>query len=47
VAEKQDGHVQTSLTLSSAELEIQLTVDVPIHQEDPSVQRSPLISLLS
>ncbi|GKB86386.1 retrovirus-related pol polyprotein from transposon TNT 1-94 [Tanacetum coccineum] len=43
VAEKQAGNVQTSLTLSSAKLEIQLMVDVPIHQEDPTVQRTPLI----
>ncbi|GJQ90788.1 hypothetical protein Tco_0001927 [Tanacetum coccineum] len=43
VAEKQDGNVQTSLTLSSAKLEIQSMVDVPIHQEDPTVQRTPLI----
>ncbi|GKB21482.1 retrovirus-related pol polyprotein from transposon TNT 1-94 [Tanacetum coccineum] len=43
VIEKQVGNVQTSLTLSSAELEIQSMVDVPIHQEDPAVQRTPLI----
>ncbi|GJT50170.1 hypothetical protein Tco_0976327 [Tanacetum coccineum] len=36
-------NVQTSLTLSSAELEIQSMVDVPIHQEDPAVQRTSLI----
>ncbi|GKD13380.1 hypothetical protein Tco_1197787 [Tanacetum coccineum] len=43
VAEKQAKNVQTSLTLSSAKLEIQSTVDVPIHQKDPVVQRTPLI----
>ncbi|GJU50287.1 retrovirus-related pol polyprotein from transposon TNT 1-94 [Tanacetum coccineum] len=43
VVEKQAGNVQTSLTLSSAKLEIQSMVDVPIHQEDPIVQRTPLI----
>ncbi|GJV40307.1 hypothetical protein Tco_1418747 [Tanacetum coccineum] len=43
VAEKQAGYVQTNLTLSSAELEIQSMVDVPIHQEDLVVQRTPLI----
>ncbi|GJT91329.1 hypothetical protein Tco_1080174 [Tanacetum coccineum] len=32
VAEKQAGNAQTSLTLSSAKLEIQSMVDVPIHQ---------------
>ncbi|GKC30998.1 hypothetical protein Tco_1038292 [Tanacetum coccineum] len=37
VTEKQAGNVQTSLTLSSAELEIQSMLDVPIHQEDPTV----------
>ncbi|GJY29358.1 ribonuclease H-like domain-containing protein [Tanacetum coccineum] len=34
VAENKAGYVQTNLTLSSAELEIQSMVDVPIHQED-------------
>nr|GEX05984.1 hypothetical protein [Tanacetum cinerariifolium] len=43
VADKQAGNVQTSLTLSFAKLEIQSMVDVPIHQEDPAVQRTPLI----
>ncbi|GJU56073.1 hypothetical protein Tco_1229787 [Tanacetum coccineum] len=43
VAEKQAGNVQTNLNLSSAELEIQSMVDVPIHQEDLAVQRTPLI----
>ncbi|GJV65711.1 hypothetical protein Tco_1476539 [Tanacetum coccineum] len=43
VAEKQAGNVQTNLTLSSAKLEIQSMVDVPIHQEDPAVQRTLLI----
>ncbi|GJR56256.1 hypothetical protein Tco_1406777 [Tanacetum coccineum] len=43
VAEKQAGYVQTNLTLSSAKLEIQSMVDVPIHQEDLAVQRTPLI----
>ncbi|GJV24665.1 retrovirus-related pol polyprotein from transposon TNT 1-94 [Tanacetum coccineum] len=40
VAEKQVGYVQTNLTLSSAELEIQSMVGVPIHQEDLVVQRT-------
>ncbi|GJS05266.1 integrase, catalytic region, zinc finger, CCHC-type containing protein [Tanacetum coccineum] len=44
VANKQAGNVQTSLTLSSAKLEIQSMVDVPIHQEDLVVQRTPLIN---
>ncbi|GKD69644.1 hypothetical protein Tco_1323734 [Tanacetum coccineum] len=43
VAEKQAGYVQTNLTLSFAELEIQSMVDVPIHQEDLVVQQTPLI----
>ncbi|GJX86305.1 retrovirus-related pol polyprotein from transposon TNT 1-94 [Tanacetum coccineum] len=43
VAEKQAGNLQTSLTLTSAKLKIQSMVDVPIHQEDPAVQRTPLI----
>nr|GEY31106.1 hypothetical protein [Tanacetum cinerariifolium] len=43
---KQAGNVQTSLTLSSAKLEIQSMVDVPIHQEDPAVQRTPLINTI-
>ncbi|GJW07827.1 hypothetical protein Tco_1570250 [Tanacetum coccineum] len=43
VVEKQVGYVQTNLTLSSAELEIQSMVVVPIHQEDLIVQRTPLI----
>ncbi|GJQ95130.1 hypothetical protein Tco_0006269 [Tanacetum coccineum] len=43
VAEKQARYVQTNLTLSSAELEIQSMVDVPIHQEDLAVQRTLLI----
>nr|GEW69958.1 retrovirus-related Pol polyprotein from transposon TNT 1-94 [Tanacetum cinerariifolium] len=46
VAEKQAGNVQTSLTLPSVELEIQSIVDVPIHQEDPIVQRTPLIDIV-
>ncbi|GJX35838.1 retrovirus-related pol polyprotein from transposon TNT 1-94 [Tanacetum coccineum] len=37
VAEKQAGYVQTNLTMSSVELEIQSMVDVPIHQEDLAV----------
>ncbi|GJW62388.1 hypothetical protein Tco_0111723 [Tanacetum coccineum] len=41
VAEKQDRNVQTSLTLSSAELKIQLMVDVPIHQGDPNRRDLP------
>ncbi|GKA41277.1 hypothetical protein Tco_0733870 [Tanacetum coccineum] len=47
VTEKQAGNVQTSLTLSSAKLEIQSMVDVPIHQEDPAVQRTPLIDTVT
>ncbi|GJZ76997.1 retrovirus-related pol polyprotein from transposon TNT 1-94 [Tanacetum coccineum] len=47
VAEKQAGNVQTSLTLSSAKLEIQSMVDVPIHQEDLVVQRTPLIDTIT
>ncbi|GJV40749.1 hypothetical protein Tco_1419189 [Tanacetum coccineum] len=47
VAEKQAGYVQTNLTLSSTELEIQSMVDVPIHQKDLAVQRTPLIDLVS
>nr|GEU30110.1 retrovirus-related Pol polyprotein from transposon TNT 1-94 [Tanacetum cinerariifolium] len=43
VAEKQVGNVQNSLTLSSAKLEIQSMMDVPIHQEDPTIQRTSLI----
>ncbi|GJT67139.1 hypothetical protein Tco_1018619 [Tanacetum coccineum] len=43
VVEKQAENVQTSLTLSSAELQTQSMVDVPIHQEDPTVQRTSLI----
>ncbi|GJQ91616.1 hypothetical protein Tco_0002755 [Tanacetum coccineum] len=46
VAEKQAGNVQTSLTLSFAKLEIQSMVDVPIHQEDPVVQRTSLIDIV-
>ncbi|GJV96217.1 hypothetical protein Tco_1547794 [Tanacetum coccineum] len=46
VAEKQAGSVQTSLTLSYAKLEIQSMVDVPIHQEDPAVQRTSLIDIV-
>ncbi|GJU45455.1 retrovirus-related pol polyprotein from transposon TNT 1-94 [Tanacetum coccineum] len=47
VAEKQARNVQTSLTLSSAKLETQSMVDVPIHQEDPVVQRNPLIDTVT
>ncbi|GKC30606.1 hypothetical protein Tco_1037900 [Tanacetum coccineum] len=47
VAEKQARNVQTSLTLSSAKLETQSMVDVPIHQEDPTVQRTPLIDTVT
>nr|GEW46194.1 Gag-Pol polyprotein [Tanacetum cinerariifolium] len=43
VTKKQARNIQTSLTLSSAKLEMQSMVDVPIHQEDPSVQRTSLI----
>ncbi|GJZ50999.1 retrovirus-related pol polyprotein from transposon TNT 1-94 [Tanacetum coccineum] len=43
VVEKQAGNVQTRLTLSYTELKIQSMVDVPIQQEDPAVQRTPLI----
>ncbi|GJX03589.1 hypothetical protein Tco_0189505 [Tanacetum coccineum] len=46
VTEKQAGNVQTSLTLSSAKLEIQSMVDVPIHQEAPAVQRTLLIDTI-
>ncbi|GKA17068.1 hypothetical protein Tco_0696905 [Tanacetum coccineum] len=46
LAENQAGNVQTSLTLSCAELEIHSMVDVPIHQEDPVVQRTPLIDTI-
>ncbi|GJZ55007.1 hypothetical protein Tco_0610200 [Tanacetum coccineum] len=46
VAEKQAGNEQTNLTLLSAKLEIQSMVDVPIHQEDPAVQRTPLIDTI-
>nr|GEV47731.1 hypothetical protein [Tanacetum cinerariifolium] len=46
VTEKQAGNVQTSLTMSSVKLEIQSMVDVPIHQEDPTVQRTPLIDTI-
>nr|GEV17125.1 hypothetical protein [Tanacetum cinerariifolium] len=46
VTEKQARNVQTSLTLSSAKLEIQSLVDVPIHQEDPTIQRTPLIDTI-
>nr|GEY25454.1 high mobility group B protein 15-like [Tanacetum cinerariifolium] len=46
VTKKQAGNVQTSLTLSSAKVEIQSMVDVPIHQEDPDVQRTPLIDTI-
>nr|GEX31041.1 hypothetical protein [Tanacetum cinerariifolium] len=46
VTEKQAGNVQTSLTLSSAKLKIQSMVDVPIHQEDLVVQRTPLINTI-
>ncbi|GKA67579.1 hypothetical protein Tco_0767496 [Tanacetum coccineum] len=37
ITEKQARNVQTSLTLSSAKLEIHSMVDVSIHQEDPAV----------
>ncbi|GJZ16950.1 hypothetical protein Tco_0553073 [Tanacetum coccineum] len=47
VVEKQARNVQTSLTLSSAKLETQSMVDVPIHQEDPTVQRTPLIETVT
>nr|GEY58301.1 hypothetical protein [Tanacetum cinerariifolium] len=46
VTEKQAGYVQTSLTLSYAKLELQSMVDVPIHQEDPAVQRTLLIETI-
>nr|GEU68262.1 actin-binding, cofilin/tropomyosin type [Tanacetum cinerariifolium] len=46
VTEKQVGNVQTSLTLSFAKLDIQSMVDVPIHQEDKAVQRTPLIDTI-
>nr|GEV19328.1 hypothetical protein [Tanacetum cinerariifolium] len=37
VIEKQARNVQTSLTLSSAELKTQSMMDVPIHQKHPAV----------
>ncbi|GJZ34706.1 hypothetical protein Tco_0580523 [Tanacetum coccineum] len=37
-------YVQTNLSLSSAELEIQSMVDVPIHQEDLSGTTNPIIT---
>ncbi|GJT97418.1 retrovirus-related pol polyprotein from transposon TNT 1-94 [Tanacetum coccineum] len=46
-SKKQARNVQTSLTLSSAKLETQSMVDVPIHQEDPVVQRNPLIDTVT
>ncbi|GJX57429.1 hypothetical protein Tco_0287326 [Tanacetum coccineum] len=46
-SEKQARNVQTSLTLSSAKLETQSMVDVPIHQEDPAVQRTLLIDTVT
>nr|GEY73190.1 hypothetical protein [Tanacetum cinerariifolium] len=45
-AEKQAGNVQTSLTLSSGKVKIQSMMDVLIHQEDPAVQRTPLIDIV-
>ncbi|GKA70253.1 hypothetical protein Tco_0776317 [Tanacetum coccineum] len=36
----------SSLTLSSVDYEIQSMVDVPIHQEDPHVQRTPLVDIV-
>nr|GEV14431.1 uncharacterized mitochondrial protein AtMg00810-like [Tanacetum cinerariifolium] len=36
----------TSLTLPSVEQDIQSMVDVSIHQEDPAVQRTPLIKMV-
>ncbi|GKD50595.1 hypothetical protein Tco_1279571 [Tanacetum coccineum] len=47
VAEKQARNVHTNLTLSSAKLETQSMVDVPIHQEDPAVQRTSLIDTVT
>nr|GEY73201.1 hypothetical protein [Tanacetum cinerariifolium] len=44
--EKQAGNVQTSLTLSSGKVKIQSMMDVLIHQEDPAVQRTPLIDIV-
>ncbi|GJY27297.1 hypothetical protein Tco_0788638 [Tanacetum coccineum] len=46
-SEKQARNVQTSLTLSSAKLETQSMVDVPIHQEDPVVQRTLLVDTVT
>ncbi|GJS95711.1 reverse transcriptase domain-containing protein [Tanacetum coccineum] len=45
-AEKQAGNVQTSLTLSSAKLEIQSMVDAPIYHEDAAIQRTLLIDTI-
>nr|GEZ28784.1 hypothetical protein [Tanacetum cinerariifolium] len=46
VKKKQAGNVQTSLTLPSVKLKIQSMVDVPIHQEEPAVQRTLLIDTI-
>nr|GEU91915.1 ribonuclease H-like domain-containing protein [Tanacetum cinerariifolium] len=46
VVKKQARNVQTSLTLSSSKLKIQSIVDVPIHQEYPSIQRTSLIDIV-
>ncbi|GKC74442.1 hypothetical protein Tco_1120325 [Tanacetum coccineum] len=43
-AEKQAGKCTNQFNF--AELEIQSIVDVPIHQEDPAVQRTPLIDTI-
>ncbi|GKE02244.1 hypothetical protein Tco_1390227, partial [Tanacetum coccineum] len=45
VAEKQAGYVKTNLTLSSAKLEIQSMVDVPIHQEDLAIHELQSLTL--
>ncbi|GJT73238.1 hypothetical protein Tco_1032524 [Tanacetum coccineum] len=46
-SKKQARNVQTSLTLPSAKLETQSMVDVPIHQEDPTIQRTLLIDTVT
>ncbi|GKA16975.1 hypothetical protein Tco_0696812 [Tanacetum coccineum] len=41
--ESKDNSSSSSSSLSGSDNEIQSTVDVPIHQEDPAVQRTPLV----
>ncbi|GKE60678.1 hypothetical protein Tco_1511045 [Tanacetum coccineum] len=47
VTEKQAGYVQTSLTLSSAELEIQSIVDVPFIKRTRTPLIDPVISMVT